>query len=94
MAKKEKRILSWSEFDATTLPKKVKALYDKMKEQNKIAGEARRTFNDAFETELDAKGMIPDGHHVVVAHNFGKLSVAFDDEPRAKRGEKRAALSF
>lgn len=91
---KEKEKLAWADFNTATLPKKTKALWDTMKETSRKAGDAREAFNDAFRADLEKAGKVPDGMYVAVGHNFGKLSVAFTDEPPKVRGAKKEQLSL
>jgi hypothetical protein len=65
--------LGWSNLDPMSLPPGVRKLYDAYKAQYAAASEARKAFEAAFKSAVDA----PAGHEVVLGYRFGKLSYAF-----------------
>lgn len=89
MAKSKIPSENWVQFDAESLPPKLRKAYDAFKAASKAAGDARAAFNAAFVKELGAKGKVPDGQFVVVGHNFGKLSYALTDEEPRESGKAR-----
>lgn len=84
MAKAEKN-LSWQEVDeATSVTGDIKTAYDAYKAAQKVAGDKRREFEEAFIAEARKKKAIDDGQTLRFGYRFGKLAVAVDvaDKPK------------
>jgi len=95
MASRTKEQLDWTDVDVATLPKKAGGLYNKYKTLARDAAIAREEFNAEFIRSLSAKvNYDPDENHVVVGHNFGKLSFALASGPAEGPRGKKTAFSF
>ena len=84
MAKAEKN-LSWQEVDeATSVTGDIKVAYDAYKAAQKVAGDKRRGFEEAFIAEARKKKVIDDAQTLRFGYRFGKLAVAVDvaDKPK------------
>ena len=84
MAKAEKN-LSWQEVDeATSVTEDIKTAYDTYKAAQKVAGDKRREFEEAFIAEARKKKIIEDGQTLRFGYRFGKVPVALDaaDKPK------------
>jgi hypothetical protein len=84
MAKAEKN-LSWQEVDeATSVTGDIKTAYDAYKAAQKVAGDKRREFEEAFIAQARKKKAIDEGQTLRFGYRFGKLAVAVDvaDKPK------------
>lgn len=80
MAKEDKKKLSWSDVDETTIKGEVLKALTAMKEARKAARDKADLFEEAFREEARKKKLIPPGKTLKFSYNFGRIGVALDDD--------------
>lgn len=87
--------LTWLTVDEASLTEAQKKSLAAYRKVAKDAATARNEFNSLLTTAITAKGKVPADHIVIVGHNFGKLSIAFQHKDAAKaKGTSKPGFSF
>lgn len=81
---------TWQTIDPATLPTPIAKQYDRYKE----AYREMKAERESFETAIREMAPVPAGKRLVIAYNFGKLSVAVvDDDTKPAVTKGAASLS-
>lgn len=78
---------TWIEVNTNSLSEQLAKQHKAFKDAAEKAAKARTEFNTAFIAAAKKAGKVPQGHTLLISHNFGKLSVSIIKDEDAKRSK-------